>query len=91
MFIFHVAALDPAYHRIALSPMDSCPILYAEGIRFSTYDLTMFAGGELTKCDDMFSRFDILRTDGHLAIAYSMHTRRAVKRPINLSIGIRLS
>ena len=27
------------------------------------------AGGERTKCDDMFSRFDTIRADGHLAIA----------------------
>jgi len=45
------------------------------------------AGGERTKCDDMFSRFDTIRVcNGR--IVRTMHTRRAVKTAQHLSVGI---
>ena len=55
------------------------------------------AGGERTKCDDMFSRLYTIgvcngqtdrRTDILRQHSRTMHTRRAVKTAQNLSVGI---
>jgi len=48
---------------------------YCHNVRHGKTRMVVYhAGGERTKCDDMFSRFDTIhvcngRTDGHLATA----------------------